>query len=131
MTFTHGMAVKHVNCKALLYVEFVDGDQVTCSEFGNDGVRQTITVGAKSLEMANTDVKSCRDAPQFESGQKVTHIMAPAHPMRFEYQKPHQHPNHSIAVCSIVRGEHLVTFEFEPRSLLKYKGNQYGLPESI
>lgn len=132
MTFTHGMAVKHVNSKTSLYVEFVDGEQVTCTEFSNGEVHQTITVGAKSLEVAKTDVKSIKVAPQFEPGQQVGHIMDPRNPMWFEYKKPHANPHHSIAVCSTMRRGHLVTFEFDQRSLIKYEeDHQYSYPKIV
>ncbi|MEZ6961010.1 MULTISPECIES: hypothetical protein [unclassified Aeromonas] len=133
MTFAHGMKVKHVDSETTLYVEFVDGMKVTCSELGNVGVYQTITVAANNLQqIVNIDMKSCKVAAQFDPGQQVAHIMAPGCPMRVEYQYQHANAQHSVIVCSTLREKHLVTFEFDQRSLIEYEeAHQYGYPKIV
>lgn len=136
MKFTHGAEVRHVDSQTKLHVEFVDGMKVTCSEFCNVGVYQTITLGEKNLhEIAKTAVKprnKVEIATQFEPGQQVAHILDPNSPMRVEYQHQHANAQHSVVVCSAVRGTHFVTFEFDQRSLIKYEeADPYGYPKSI
>ncbi|WP_209298551.1 hypothetical protein [Aeromonas jandaei] len=131
MSIAHGVNVRHVDNQSSrqMYVEFIDGEMVTCSELSNGMVHRTITLSRGNLDIDDKVKLPPSVSHDVALDKPVCHVCAQHTPMTVEYSYQHSNGQDQVVMCSYVKqpSKKREVLALNIRSLVNHH-NPYDLP---